>query len=806
MNDEYSPRPGTPRVSIWLTPFLLALALVAISRYNYLLFHLLAEMFAIGVALLAAVVAWNSFPFSRNHFLVYLGIGYFWIAGLDLLHTLGYRGMGLLAVDEANVATQLWLAARYLEALLLLSAPWFLNHPLHRRLAGGAFGLTASLLAALILSGHFPDAYLAGSGLTPFKVASEYLIVALLGAALAWLWQRRALLDPLVFRQLAAAMTLTMCAELAFTFYVSVYGLSNLLGHLFKLASFWLVFQAIVETTLRAPYRMLDHSLRREMEERRQAELALRESESRYRTLFREAPQGVVLCSGAGETLEANPAAVRLLGGRPAPGTGLLRPPRWHCQREDESEVPPAELPGMVALRTGQAVRNMVLRITSPLHPEPTWLSVDAVPLPDERGGPPRGVLVGLTDITQARRMQQGLIHAHRLQVAGQFAAGVAHDFNNMLAKIVGFAELLQLPQTDPAARADHLAQILAAASEARDLVRQLLLYSRGDATRGASLQPLAPLVEQDLEFLAPMLPRNIDLATRLVDEARVYIEPGHLRELLVNLCLNARDAMPGGGTLTVGCDRVTLEDARCLICQHPLRGDWVRLWVQDTGSGIPAELREIIFQPFFTTKSVARGSGMGLAVVQGLVQSYRGHILLHTPGGRGTRFEVLLPPPVARIGPATRNPHDQFLAGRWVLVVESEIGARLSLTATLTAFGARVTAYDEPESALARLLGTPDSFDLLVVDQTLAGMSGIALVRRLRARRPDIPVLMYQDEQTPVADHERSGLGIAGMIDKPADPERLAATVASVLGLNRPGHGPDALAAETGPPAAAAR
>lgn len=256
-------------------PGALAIFLTIVSFQNYLLFHTLAEMFAIMVAILATVVIWQTYSFSRNHYLMYLGCGYFWIACLDLVHTLLYKGMNIIPFAEAQSAVQFWISTRYFEAFLLLSAPLFLTRQLNRNMAITLFGVGGVFLYSLIMSGNFPDAFIEGQGLTHFKVISEYVIIAILAVAIAFLWQRRQLMDPRIFNLVTASIILTMCAELAFTFYVDLYGLSNLVGHIFKLFSFWLIFEAIVLTTLKEPIRVLNNNLLTEIEERRQAEKEL---------------------------------------------------------------------------------------------------------------------------------------------------------------------------------------------------------------------------------------------------------------------------------------------------------------------------------------------------------------------------------------------------------------------------------------------------------------------------------------------------------------------------------------------------
>ena len=228
------------------------------SAHNYLLFHSLLEIIGITVAFVMFAIAWNTRRFSTNHFLLFLGAGYMFVGGVDLFHTLAYEGMGVFRDSGSNLATQLWVVARYLEAATLLSAPVFLTRKV--RLAPVLLSYLAGatlLLLSIFLWRIFPTCFVEGAGLTVFKKASEYAISSVLVAAMVVLTARRSQLNRTAYRYLVTSIALTICSELVFTFYVSVYGASNFVGHVLKLASFSLVYLAIVRFTLTKPYQML---------------------------------------------------------------------------------------------------------------------------------------------------------------------------------------------------------------------------------------------------------------------------------------------------------------------------------------------------------------------------------------------------------------------------------------------------------------------------------------------------------------------------------------------------------------------
>ncbi len=242
---------------LWFIPVLLSVFLIFSSFYNYLLFHTLAEFFTIMIGVLMFVVALYTYTYARDNFLLYLAVGYFWIAGIDMVHALIYEGMTVFGVGNANHATQFWIADRYLESLLLFSAPFFLSRRFHAGYTFSLFGFIAVSVYVVIMNGYFPDAFIEGTGLTPFKIISEYIICVILILAMMNLYTHRHKLREGVFPFLSISIVLTICAELAFTNYVSLYGLSNLVGHIFKLFSFWFVFYSIILHSLKLPYESL---------------------------------------------------------------------------------------------------------------------------------------------------------------------------------------------------------------------------------------------------------------------------------------------------------------------------------------------------------------------------------------------------------------------------------------------------------------------------------------------------------------------------------------------------------------------
>jgi PAS domain S-box-containing protein len=234
-----------------LFPLVATGGLVLLGQYHFLLFHAAAELVSIGIAWALLAVMWHSYDYARNHLLMFLGIGFFWLAGIDLVHTLAYKGMGIFVGYDANLPTQLWVAARLLEALLLLVAPALIQRPIRRLPLFVGGGMLAALVVAAALARLLPDTFIEGQGLTPFKVHAEYLIVFLLGLAALHLYHRRTELEPGLLRALLLVVGFTIISELAFTFYVDLYGLSNQVGHIFKIFAFWVLYVAVIHYPLR---------------------------------------------------------------------------------------------------------------------------------------------------------------------------------------------------------------------------------------------------------------------------------------------------------------------------------------------------------------------------------------------------------------------------------------------------------------------------------------------------------------------------------------------------------------------------
>ncbi len=401
------------------------------------------------------------------------------------------------------------------------------------------------------------------------------------------------------------------------------------------------------------------------------------------------------------------------------------------------------------------------------------------------------GIFWDITDHKQAEieqfRLQRELQQSQKMEALGQLTGGIAHDFNNILGIILGYTELAlnRCVHDGQDKLAGYLRHVEKAGGRAKELVAQMLTFSRSEAREDKPLQ-LQPLVEEDLKMLRSTLPAGIEIQTEIEEGLPdVLMDQTQLNQLLMNLCTNARDAMEGQGTLTILLGWAREMDTLCAACGKPIEGDWIELFVTDTGSGIKPNVLEHIFNPFYTTKDVGKGTGMGLSVIHGIVRSLGGHILVATQPGKGTSFRLLFPPVVEETPDAPEaNPSSEELPhghGEQVLVLDDEPDLSRFVGDLLASYGYRTTVLCNSQEALERFKENPDKFDLLITDQTMPGMSGVELVKTLRITHPELPVILNTGFSEDIDSESAVRLNIR-YLEKPIRSERLLQVVGELL------------------------
>jgi PAS domain S-box-containing protein len=412
------------------------------------------------------------------------------------------------------------------------------------------------------------------------------------------------------------------------------------------------------------------------------------------------------------------------------------------------------------------------------------WVLANASPVQDASGAP-LYFLVYIRDVTERKNLEEQLRQAQKMEAVGQLAGGVAHDFNNLLTAIIGNAELLlRVIEPEDARRLDVL-EINRAAHRAATLVRQLLAFSRKQV-----LQPRVVDLNAVVGDLSTMLRRvlgeHVELRLELQPElGRVLADPGQLEQVITNLAVNARDAMPSGGTLTI---RTADVDAANVPGQSPesmpLVGPLVELTVRDDGVGMDERTLARLFEPFFTTKELGRGTGLGLATVYGIVRQSGGHIRVNSRLHHGSTFTVYLPRVEGAGERAEELPgwNDEPGAAGTVLVVEDEVSVRRLACRVLRARGYRVLEASDGREALRLLHQHEGPVDLVVTDIIMPGLSGPALVERLLLEEPDVKVL-YITGYSEEAIRQQGVLPAGGaLLEKPFTAHQLADRVRGIL------------------------
>ena len=410
------------------------------------------------------------------------------------------------------------------------------------------------------------------------------------------------------------------------------------------------------------------------------------------------------------------------------------------------------------------------------------WVHERAEVVQDPQGRPLR--LVGtVQDITERRLLEDQLRQSQKMEAIGRLAGGIAHDLNNALTAIAGYAELaLGEIGSDHAARAD-VEEIRRAAERAGSVTRQLLAFSRKQL-----LEPRVFDLNETIAAIARLLSRllgaDVEVQTRLSDSALPVLgDPGQVEQAVINLAVNARDAMPGGGRLVLATARETI-DAGFARSHLPIApGDYVVLRVTDSGHGMPRETQAHIFEPFFTTKAVGKGTGLGLSMVYGTLKQIGGFIFVDSEVGRGTTFGLYFPPAViAPPAPEASKPRDRERQGHeTLLIVEDEPSVRNMVASALRHDGYRLLIASSAEEALTTADAHDGPIDLLLTDAMMPGKSGVELANLMAVRRPATPVIVmsgYTDETLDVPGMTEP----IALLQKPFTPRELRRRIREVL------------------------
>ncbi len=498
--------------------------------------------------------------------------------------------------------------------------------------------------------------------------------------------------------------------------------------------------------------------------------------------LIDTAPVLIVAHNTHGEITLVNLFAVELTG---------ISLQDWRGQSFVECFFPPEEAGQARTLiaqahRDGNAARQESTLVTAIGRRDIVWVHCR---LALHSSAEPLMLSVG-QDITLLKELQaeseqrlRQLQLSQKMQAIGQLTGGIAHDFNNILASIMGYTGLArERYATDKEGKlARYLDEVYRAAERARDLVAQMLAFSRGSGSERHPV-PLPPLIKEVLKMLRPVFPASLTITTEIEQVPPVTANLVQLQQIVMNLAINARDAIHERGNIVIGLHRRQIFDGECSACQSAVHGDFVEISVTDTGCGITPEHLQRIFDPFFTTKAVGKGTGLGLSVVHGLVHDFGGHLQVESTPGAGSVFRVLLPAPADVATPSTTPGSaaepaletSGAISATRVLIVDDDRSIAYYLGELLEMRGMRVSVETDAAHALANFSAQPGDFDMVLCDQAMPALTGVELAKRIREIRRDLPIILCSGKWDTETESRALELGAVKLIGKPIRTELL--------------------------------
>jgi PAS domain S-box-containing protein len=509
-----------------------------------------------------------------------------------------------------------------------------------------------------------------------------------------------------------------------------------------------------------------------DISERKRTEEELRESEERNRQILHSSLDGFWRVDHQTRLIEVNDAYCRMSGySREELLTMAVR------------DVEALETTEAVAARTKHIIKHGSDRFTTSHRRKDGRIFEVEVSIqyrPSKDGGE---FVVFLRDVTEKRHLESQLRQAQKLEAIGTLAGGIAHDFNNILGAIVGYSEMIRDDLAPESPSIHGINQVLKASHRAKDLVKQILAFSRQVEDQKIPVYP-AVIVKEAITLLRSSLPVTITIEQDIdPDAGSVLADPTQFHQIVMNLCTNAFHAMEvKGGRLTIALQNIILSQDDLAAEPDLQPGKFVQLLIKDTGEGIPLEIRERIFDPFFTTKEVGKGTGLGLSMVYSIVKRSGGSITCDSRIGEGTEFRIILPALEGQRVQDNGSPERTLHGKEHILFIDDEEMLAELGEAMLKRLGYHVTTRRNSLDALTTFQNQPDTFDLVITDQTMPGITGVDLARHILQIRPQMPIILCTGYSSQISEETAKAVGIKGFAFKPITKKDIGELIRTIL------------------------
>lgn len=625
---------------------IILILLYVISRYNYLLFHTLAEIVTVIIALAVFTVAWNSRRFLKNNYYLYIGISFLTIGLIDLIHALTYKGVGILSgASDPNIATQLWLAGRYLTATAFLVAPFFAERKLNTRLMLAiCAGIAVMIFSSIFLWKNFPAAYVEGTGLTRFKIYSEYAVIGLFFLSLFIFYVKRKKFDSRAYGLLTMVLFFMIASEFMFTQYIGVYDVFNLLGHLLRIIAYYISYLAIVELGLMKPYRLLFKELKDSETEREKLFVRLqgltREAQRRADEMdvtFNSLVEPVIICNTKGFITSANLATIESLGINPV----------GFCEHDIAERLSPVQAAGEESrpLSSGtlfkRALGGEIID-----HAQYTYRNEEGkerfalmTAAPIRSRGEITGAVVAWHDITQEKEIEKA---------KDEFISLASHQLRTPLASISLSVELMLrgVCGSIPSEQRGYLTETFESAKRMTKLISNLLNVSRIQMgtfvlqTNPVNIYEIVAQIQNELSLQVGE--KKLELSVNSKDNLPIIKnDESAIRMIIENIITNAVRYTPPKGKIGISIEK---------------KGQSVLVTVRDTGCGIPKNEQDKVFTKSYRGSNAieksSEGAGLGLYLVNSLAEKCFIKVWFESAENEGTIFYISIPLEMPSEGP----------------------------------------------------------------------------------------------------------------------------------------------------------